>query len=51
MANAGVGKTVDLSSKNDNGVAQVPVVLAIMAILALSLVTAGYARKMLLHRT
>ena len=51
VANAGSGKTVDLSSSNGLGVAQMPVVLAILAILALSLVTAGYARRMLLHRT
>jgi hypothetical protein len=50
VANAGSRKTVDLGAK-DTGAAQLPVVLAVLAILALSLVTAGYARKLLLRRT
>jgi hypothetical protein len=43
------GKSVDLSSKKAPA-AQIPIVLAILAILALSLVSAMYARKHLVHR-
>lgn len=50
VANAQRGKkSVDLGDKGGLGKA-LPVVLAIVAILALSLVTAGYARMMLLRR-
>lgn len=51
VANAAVKKPVDLSDKGGLGGQQLPVVLAILAILALSLVTAGYARMVLLRRT
>jgi hypothetical protein len=44
------GKTVDLSAKKTSA-AQIPVVLAVLAILALSLVSAAYARMYLLRRT
>jgi hypothetical protein len=51
VANAQPGKTtVDLSSKDQLGGQQLPVLLAILAILALSLVTATYARMVLLRR-
>jgi len=50
VANAAANKKpVDLS-QGDLGGKQLPVVLAILAILALSVVTAGYARMMLLKR-
>ena len=44
------GKTVDLSAKKTSA-AQIPVVLAVLAILALSLVSAAYARMYLLRRS
>lgn len=44
-------KTVDLSSAKTPSAAQIPVVLAILAILALALVTAMYARMYLLRRS
>jgi len=52
VANAGFAKSEGLGNSNDGGLfgKQLPVVLAIAAILALSLVTAGYARMMLLRR-
>jgi hypothetical protein len=52
VANAGLAKSEGLGSNSDGGLfgKQLPVVLAIAAILALSLVTAGYARMMLLRR-
>lgn len=52
VANAGFTKSEGLGNQNDGGLfgKQLPVVLAIAAILALSLVTAGYARMMLLRR-
>lgn len=52
VANAGLSKPVGLGDNSDGGLfgKQMPVVLAIAAILALSLVTAGYARMLLLRR-
>jgi hypothetical protein len=51
VANAQPGKKpVDLSSKGDLGGQQLPVLLAIVAILALSAVTAAYARMVLLRK-
>lgn len=52
VANAGLSKPVGLGDNSNGGLfgKQLPVVLAIAAILALSLVTAGYARMMLLRR-
>jgi len=52
VANAGLSKPIGLGNNSDGGLfgKQLPVVLAIAAILALSLVTAGYARMMLLRR-
>ena len=50
VANAAANKKpVDLS-QGDVGGTELPVVLAILAILALSVVTAGYARMVLLKR-
>ncbi len=52
VANAGISKSAGLGNSQDGGLfgKQLPVVLAIAAILALSLVTAGYARMLLLRR-
>lgn len=52
VANAGLSKPVGLGDNSGGGLfgKQLPVVLAIAAILALSLVTAGYARMVLLRR-
>jgi hypothetical protein len=44
------GKTVDVAQRDQLGGAQLPVLLAILAILALSTVTAMYARMYLLRR-
>ncbi|HEY2298859.1 MAG TPA: hypothetical protein VGH43_14085 [Jatrophihabitans sp.] len=50
VANAAANKKpVDLSQGSDTG-QQLPVILAVLAILALSVVTAGYARMVLLKR-
>ena len=45
------GKTVDLSAQKTPSAAQIPIVLSILAILALSLVSAMYARMYLLRRS
>ncbi|HEV7205562.1 MAG TPA: hypothetical protein VGN18_13210 [Jatrophihabitans sp.] len=52
VANAGLSRPVALGDNSGGGLfgKQLPVVLAIAAILALSLVTAGYARMVLLRR-
>ncbi len=51
VANAGLSKPIGLGDNNGGLFGkQLPVVLAIVAILALSLVTAGYARMVLLRR-
>jgi hypothetical protein len=52
VANAGLSKPIGLGDNSDGGLfgKQLPVVLAILAILSLSLVTAGYARMVLLRR-
>ncbi len=52
VANAGLSRPVALGDNSGGGLfgKQLPVVLAIAAILALSLVTAGYARMALLRR-